>query len=79
MISRLRCHIDEYITRIYTRTLSERDFCVQGLIQPGLQFDFTESQGLCHAGAKPSRQRQGNRKLAYLHAFSFPVSVIRYC
>ena len=64
---------------INATALGQNNLCVQWLVQIGLKFYFTQPQGLCDAGSEPSRQSQGNRKLAYLHAFSFPVSVIRYC
>ncbi len=76
LIGIFRCHVDEDITGINPTTLPQSNFCIQRLIQPRLHLYFAQPQGLSHTGAEPSRQRQGNRKLAYLHAFSFPVSVI---
>ena len=79
LIGGIRSNIDQNIARAHSPALGQNNLRIQWLIQIGLKFDFSQPQGLCNAGTEPSCQSQGNRKLAYLHAFSFPVSVIRYC
>ena len=74
-----RSNVDEYVPWINASALGQNNLRIQWLVQIGLKFNFTQPKGLCDAGSEPSHQSQGNRKLAYLHAFSFPVSVIRYC